>query len=58
MGRGDGWGTNELALLEALLRSMLAYEPAKRITSAAAQGETWMVEYGLPAINKGAKRRH
>lgn len=42
--------SHELKTIEDLLRKMLKYDPADRITAEEAVKSDWMTQYGLPAI--------
>lgn len=52
MDREGEFELDEIACLEKLLRSMLTYEPAERITSGDTIQSEWMQNWGLPAISR------
>lgn len=51
MGREREFGLDKMASLEKLLRAMVAYEPAQRISAKDTVVSEWMRTWGLPAIS-------
>lgn len=52
MASGASIDDSEAADMQAMLRSMLEWEPNARATSTMLTGHSWMRKWGLPAMNK------